>query len=174
MTPLAPRLTLIVARARNGVIGRNNALPWHLPEDLQHFKATTMGHAILMGRRTFESIGRPLPGRRTLVLTRDPTWTYPGCERVASLDEALARCANVPDVFVVGGAQVYAEAMAHADRLIVTEVDIDVDGDAFFASPDPAEWACTSRSPAIGRTGQPYSICIWNRLLGTPGLHVAA
>ena len=91
MTPPAPRLTVVVARARNGVIGRDNALPWHLPEDLQHFKATTMGHPILMGRRTFESIGRPLPGRRSIVLSRDPGWAREGCERAGSLDEAIAR-----------------------------------------------------------------------------------
>ena len=90
-----PRVTLLVARARNGVIGRDNTLPWHLPEDLRHFKATTMGHPIVMGRRTYESIGRPLPGRRTIVVTRDPTWTQPGCERAGSLDEAI-RLAGSP------------------------------------------------------------------------------
>ena len=90
-----PRITLLVARARNGVIGRDNALPWHLPEDLRHFKATTMGHPIVMGRRTYESIGRPLPGRRTIVVTRDPTWAQPGCERAGSLAEAI-RLAGTP------------------------------------------------------------------------------
>jgi dihydrofolate reductase len=165
----APRLSLIVARARNGAIGRDNALPWHLPEDLQHFKATTLGHPILMGRRTFESIGRPLPGRRSIVLTRDPAWAHAGCERAASLDEAVALCAGVPEAFVIGGAQVYAAALPNADRLIITEVDLDVDGDAFFPPTDPAEWTCTNRSPGVGRGGQRYSIDTWERRPGTPG-----
>jgi dihydrofolate reductase len=169
MTLPAPRLSLIVARARNGAIGRDNALPWHLPEDLQHFKATTLGHPILMGRRTFASIGRPLPGRRNIVLTRDPAWTHPGCEHAASLDEAVALCAGAPDAFVIGGAQVYAAALPKADRLIVTEVDLEVDGDTFFPPTDAAEWACTSRSPGVGRGGQRYSIDTWERRPGTPG-----
>ncbi|RPH43199.1 MAG: dihydrofolate reductase [Burkholderiales bacterium] len=174
MNAPAPRLTLVVARARDGVIGRDNALPWHLPEDLQHFKATTMGHPILMGRRTFESIGRPLPGRRTVVLTRDAGWARDGCERAGSLDEAIALCAGAPEAFVVGGAQVYREAMARADRLIVTDIDLDVDGDARFPSIDPAAWTCTSRSPAVSRTGLHYAIGVWERQPGTPGNRVPA
>jgi dihydrofolate reductase len=174
MPPPAPRLTLVVARARNGVIGRDNALPWHLPEDLQHFKATTMGHPLLMGRRTFESIGRPLPGRRTVVLTRDPLWHHDGCERAASLEAAIALCAGSPEAFVVGGAQVYAEAMARADRLIVTDIELDVDGDAWFPAIDPAAWACTSRSAAISRTGLHYEIGTWERRLDSSGNPVPA
>jgi dihydrofolate reductase len=154
----APRIVLVVARARNGVIGRDNALPWHLPEDLQHFKATTMGGTLLMGRRTFESIGRPLPGRRTLVLTRDPSWSHAGCERAGSLDEALALSADRPEVFVVGGAEVYAQALPRADRIVVTEVEVEVDGDAFFPPLDPADWRCTSDVPAVGRSGLRYAI----------------
>ena len=159
----APKIVLVVARARNGAIGRDNALPWHLPEDLRHFKATTMGGTLLMGRRTFESIGRPLPGRRTVVLTRDADWSYPGVERAGSLDEALARCADLAEVFVVGGAQVYAEALPRADRIVVTEVDAEVDGDAFFPATDPARWRCVSEAPAVSRTGLRYAIRVLER-----------
>lgn len=158
-----PRITLVVARARDGAIGRDNALPWHLPEDLQHFKATTLGHPIVMGRRTFESIGRPLPGRRTIVVSRDPAWAHPGCERAASLDEALDRCAGLPEAFVVGGGQLYAEAMARADRLVVTDVEIDVDGDTFFPPIDPQAWVLTDSVPGVSRTGLAYAIRTWER-----------
>lgn len=158
-----PRITLVVARARDGAIGRDNALPWHLPEDLQHFKATTLGHPIVMGRRTFESIGRPLPGRRTIVVSRDPAWSHPGCERAASLDEALERCAGLPEAFVVGGGQLYAEAMARADRLVVTDVEIDVEGDTFFPPIDPSAWVLTRSVPGVSRTGLAYSIGTWER-----------
>lgn len=164
----APRIVLVVARARNGAIGRDNTLPWHLPEDLQHFKATTMGGTLVMGRRTFDSIGRPLPGRRTIVLTRDASWTHPGCERAGSLDEAFARCADRPEVFVVGGAQVYAQALPRADRIVVTDVDLDVDGDAFFPELAPGDWRCTSESRAVSRTGLGYAI----RTLERPGTNV--
>ena len=158
-----PRITLLVARARDGAIGRGNALPWHLPEDLQHFKATTLGHPIVMGRRTFESIGRPLPGRRTIVVSRDPAWAHPGCERAGSLDEAIALCADAPELFVVGGAQVYAEAMPLADRLLVTDIELDVDGDAFFPAIDPGAWRLTQATPAVGRSGLRYTIRTWER-----------
>ena len=133
-------LTLIVARARNGVIGRDNQLPWHLPEDLAHFKRVTMGRPIVMGRKTWESIGRPLPGRRSLVVSRDPHYAAPGAEVVGSLDEALARTAAEPEVFVIGGAQLYAVAAPRAQRLVLTELDADFEGDAHFAAPDPAHW----------------------------------
>ena len=156
-----PRVTLIAARARNGAIGRDNALPWHLPEDLQHFKAATLGHPVVMGRRTFDSIGRPLPGRRTLVVTGDPGWARPGCERVGSLREAIARCAGAPELFVAGGARLYADAMPVADRLLLTEVDLDVEGDVFFPPIDPARWRLADRSEHLSRTGLRYAIGTW-------------
>ena len=140
-----PRIAIIVARATNGVIGRNNTLPWHLPEDLAHFKRTTMGKPILMGRKTFESIGRPLPGRRNIVITRDRGWQHTGCEAAASLDDALARCEDDAEVFVVGGAQLYAQALPRADRLVVTEIHADVEGDVHFPAIDPAHWRETMR-----------------------------
>ncbi len=139
------RLVLIVARARNGVIGRDNALPWRLPEDLAHFKRTTMGHPIVMGRRTFESIGRVLPGRRNVVLTRSPDWHADGVDVARSLDEALAMTAGAERVFVIGGAQVYADAMSRADEIVATEIDRDIDGDAFFPPIDANAWEVRSR-----------------------------
>lgn len=138
-------LTLIVARARNGVIGRDNQLPWRLPEDLAHFKRTTLGRPIVMGRKTWESIGRPLPGRRSLVVSRDTHYAAPGAEVVRNLDEALARTAAEPEVFVIGGAQLYAAAAPRAQRLILTQIDADFEGDAHFAAPDVELWQEVAR-----------------------------
>jgi dihydrofolate reductase len=164
MDQTPPRITLLAARARDGAIGVDNTLPWHLPEDLQHFKATTLGWPIVMGRRTFESIGRPLPGRRTVVVTRNPAWAHPGCERAGSLDEAITLCAGSPELFVVGGEQLYAAAMPRADRLLLTEVDIDVAGDAFFPPVDPAHWRLAHAAPGVSRTGLAFSIGTWERV----------
>ncbi|CAB3781696.1 hypothetical protein LMG28138_01288 [Pararobbsia alpina] len=140
-------LILIVARARNGVIGRDNQLPWHLPEDLKYFKRTTMGAPVIMGRKTHESIGRPLPGRRNLVVTRDASRRFNGCETVGSLEEAISRCEQdgMAEAFLIGGAQLYLEGLERADRLLVTEIDLDVAGDAVFPAPDPAVWYEVSR-----------------------------
>ncbi|TKC83932.1 dihydrofolate reductase [Trinickia terrae] len=140
-------LTLIVARASNGVIGRDNQLPWHLPEDLRHFKRTTMGAPIIMGRKTHESIGRPLPGRRNVVVTRDAARRFNGCDTVTDLRAALALAAEdqAPEAFLIGGAQLYAEGAALADKMIITEILEDFDGDATFPSPDPDEWEEVSR-----------------------------
>jgi dihydrofolate reductase len=140
-------LTLIVARARNGVIGRDNQLPWRLPEDLAFFKRTTMGAPIVMGRKTHESIGRPLPGRRNIVITRDATRRYQGCDTVTSIDEALALAAadGAPEAFLIGGAQWYADAIGRADKMIVTEIDADFDGNTHFPAPDASHWREVSR-----------------------------
>jgi dihydrofolate reductase len=140
-------LILIVARARNGVIGRDNQLPWHLSEDLKYFKRTTLGAPVIMGRKTHESIGRPLPGRRNLVVTRDSTRQFEGCETVGSLEEAIERCAKegAPEVFLIGGAELYREGLERADRLLVTEIDEVVEGDAVFPATDPAVWEEVSR-----------------------------
>jgi dihydrofolate reductase len=140
-------LTLIVARARNGVIGRDNQLPWRLPEDLAFFKRTTMGAPIIMGRKTHESIGRPLPGRRNVVVTRDAARRFTGCETATDLRAALALAAvdQAPEAFLIGGAELYAEGIGLADKLIVTEIAEDFDGDATFPAPDPAQWEEVSR-----------------------------
>lgn len=133
-------LTLIVARARNGIIGRDNQLPWKLPEDLAFFKRTTMGAPIVMGRKTHESIGRPLPGRRNIVVTRDASRRFDGCDTVTSLADALVLAARdgAAEAFLIGGAQLYAEGLALADKLIVTEIDADFEGDASFPRPHPS------------------------------------
>jgi len=140
-----PRVTLILARARNGVIGAKGGLPWHLPEDLASFKRTTMGHPIVMGRRTWESIGRPLPGRRSIVVTRDRSFAAAGAEVAHSLDDAVALCAGSDEIFVIGGAQLYAEALGRADRLLLTEIDADFDGDTFMPAAAADDWTETSR-----------------------------
>lgn len=129
----------LVAMADNGVIGRDNGLPWHLPDDLRRFKALTMGHAILMGRRTFESIGRALPGRRNLVLTRDPDWRAAGCEVVATPAAALV-AAGDSELYVVGGAEVFTAFWPEVRRLELTEVHGDIEGDTRLADFDRREW----------------------------------
>jgi dihydrofolate reductase len=149
-----PRITLIVARARNGVIGASGTLPWRLPEDLAHFKRTTLGHPVVMGRRTWESIGRPLPGRRNIVVTRQAGFAAEGAEVVPSLDAALGLCTGSAEVFVIGGAQVYRETLPLAQRLIVTEIDADFAGDTFWPPHESAQWrevAREHRPPGAGR-----------------------
>lgn len=141
-------LSLVVAMGEGGVIGVDGALPWHLPADLAHFKAVTLGHPMIMGRATYESIGRPLPGRTTVVVTRDPRWSADGVEVVAGWHEALALAHSLDDdVFVVGGAQLYASALASGDveQLIVSHVDAAPAGDTFFPSLDWSRWVETSR-----------------------------
>ncbi|CAN7430311.1 dihydrofolate reductase [Cupriavidus necator] len=138
-------LTLVVARARNNTIGRDNTLPWRLPEDLAHFKRTTMGAPVIMGRKTWDSIGRPLPGRRNIVVSRNPDLRIEGAEVAASLEDAQRLCVGAEQIFLIGGAQLYAEAMPCADRLVVTEIDADVEGDAFFPAIDRTQWIETAR-----------------------------
>jgi dihydrofolate reductase len=140
-------LTLIVARARNGVIGRDNQLPWRLPEDLAFFKRTTMGAPIIMGRKTHESIGRALPGRRNIVVSRDATRRFNGCDTVTNLDDALTLAAQdqAPEAFLIGGAQLYDEGFHHADKLVMTEISADFEGDATFPAPDVDHWEEVSR-----------------------------
>jgi len=164
-------VTIVVARARGGVIGADNGLPWQLPEDLRHFRATTMGHAIVMGRKTFESIGKPLPGRRTIVVSRDPRWSRSDCESATTLSDAIALAGRPgPDpaitndeVFVVGGAQLYREAIAIAQRAIVTEIDLDVAGDAHFPELDASQWRVESRSERQSENGLRYTIVDYRR-----------
>ncbi len=142
-----PRINVIVAMAHHRAIGYRNTLPWRLPEDLQYFKRTTLGHPIIMGRNTYESIGRPLPGRRNIVVSRQPDYTAPGCEVAHSLPEALRLCADQEDIFVIGGAQLYAQALPLTDRLYVTEIDLEVkEADAFFPPFDPLALQETQRA----------------------------
>lgn len=146
-------VTLVVALGANRVIGVDGSLPWRLPEDLAHFKQLTLGHPMVMGRATYESIGRPLPGRTTIVVTRQDGWTAEGVEVAPSLDAALARGRELDDeVFLVGGAQVYAEALERGlvDTMVVTRVAASPDGDAFFPSIDWEAWGEVGRVPHEG------------------------
>jgi dihydrofolate reductase len=133
--------------AANRVIGADGALPWHLPADLRRFKAVTMGHHILMGRSTFESIGRPLPGRTSVVLTRDPAASFPGALVAHSLAEAIECAAGDPDVFVIGGEQVFREALPIADRILLTEIRLEVAGDTVFPELDATAWTVVQSEP---------------------------
>ena len=161
----AAGITLLVACADDDVIGRDNALPWHLPDDLRHFRQTTLGHVIVMGRRTFDSIGRPLPGRNVIVLTRDPAWLHEGCATAPGLDRALAMAAAAGrgEIFVVGGAQVYQEALPRADRVLMTRIDLRVAGDAFFPALSESEWQVASRQEHVAASGLRYAIVDWRR-----------
>jgi Dihydrofolate reductase len=157
------RLSVIAAMAKNRVIGINNTLPWRLPEDLKHFKALTTGHHIVMGRKTFESLPGILPGRPHVVITRSPVFQAPGCIVVNSIDNALAACKGDPEAFIVGGAELYAQAMALADRLYLTEIQADYPGDARFPEFDRSLWHETSRDIHRAADGLEYHFVIYDR-----------
>lgn len=167
------RLNLIYARAANGVIGRDNAMPWHLPEDLAHFKRQTLGCPVIMGRRTWDSLPakfRPLPGRPNLVLTRDTATAAQlqaaGALALPSLEAALAHCALLPEppaeVWVMGGAQIYAQALPLAERVVVTEIAQDYDGDAYAPTLGP-EWHASAREEHVSASGLPFAFVTYER-----------
>ncbi len=137
-------ISLIVAAANNDVIGSGGDLPWHLPDDLRNFKRLTLGKPVVMGRKTYESIGRPLPDRRNIILTRDPSFEAPGCEVVASIDEALERVADAHEVMIIGGGEIYSAFLPMAKKVYLTRVFADVEGDTLFAPLDESEWQMTS------------------------------
>ena len=143
-------ITFYLARASNGVIGRDGQLPWRLPADLKRFKALTTGKPMVMGRKTFDSIGRALPGRRTIVITRQADWRHPDVETVHSLDDALGLAGPEGEVFVAGGGEVYRLAMPFAHRLLITEVDQEPEGDVRFPEIDPTQWHETAREQRDG------------------------
>jgi dihydrofolate reductase len=136
-----PLISLIVAMAQNGVIGRENSLPWRLPQDLKRFRAFTLGKPILMGRKTFESIGQPLPGRTNLVLTRDRSWSAHGVIVVHSVEEALTQAGSSDELVAIGGAEIYRLVLPFARRIYLTHVHADVPGDITFPEFDPTQWA---------------------------------
>jgi dihydrofolate reductase len=143
-----PAISMIVARSRNHVIGRDNQMPWKISADLQFFKRVTMGFPVIMGRKTWESIGRPLPGRRNIVVSRNLDLILNGAELASSLDEALNRLSGTPRVFVIGGEQLFTQAFPKADQLYITEIEMDVEGgDTFFKVPNPDEWLEIERTP---------------------------
>lgn len=138
------QLTIVVAIDAKRGIGVNNTLPWHLPEDLAHFKRVTLGHPIIMGRKTFDSIGRPLPGRRNIVITRNPDWRHEGVDAVTSLAAAIALVGDEP-ASIIGGAQIFNESLPLADRMIVTEIEHTFECDTFFPELAPGAWKETAR-----------------------------
>ncbi len=137
---MSPRITLIAAMARGRVIGINNSLPWDLPADMKHFREQTMGKPILMGRKTYDSIGRPLPGRHNIVVTRDASLRIDGCTVVQSIDAAISAAGEVDEVMVMGGASFYQQLLPRADRLVLTLIDLEVEGDAWFPAWEPSGW----------------------------------
>ena len=162
-----PHIKCVVAYSRNRVIGRDNTLPWHLPADLQHFKRNTLGQPIVMGRKTWESLGRPLPGRRNIVISRDPNYAATGAEVFTSLRDALSACRDEPAVCIIGGAQILSDAMPFVTELIATEVHADVDGDVFFPPLARDEWEVASRVPQPEENGYTYDFVTYTRV-GTP------
>jgi dihydrofolate reductase len=142
-------ISAIAATARNNVIGKDNQIPWYLPEDLKFFKRTTIGHHIIMGRKNFLSIGRPLPKRTNVVITRDPFFTATGCIMAHSLDEALeiAKRNGEDEAFIIGGGEIYRQSLPYWDKLYLTEVDLEVEGDVFFPEIDESEWEEISSEP---------------------------
>lgn len=156
-------VSLIVAYSTNRTIGRDNALPWKLPGDLAHFKRTTMGCPVIMGRKTWESLGRPLPGRRNIVITSQTGYQATGAETVTSLDQALERTRDSAEVFVIGGAQIYAQSLSVASRVVATEVHAHVQGDAFFPELDSNIWQETSRNHQPEENGLSYDLVEYRR-----------
>lgn len=151
------QLHLIVAHARNGVIGKDNKLPWYLPEDLKNFKRTTIGKPVIMGRKTWESLGRPLPGRRNIVITRQKNYRAEGATVVASLDEAIKAVEDAPIAFIMGGAQIYEEALPKVEVAHITYLNADFEGDAFFTPLSPDEWVLSKEESFPATDAHPFS-----------------
>ena len=160
---MARTLSLIAAVARNGAIGKGNALLWRLPEDLKFFKRTTLGCPVIMGRKTWDSIGRPLPGRRNIVITRNSDWRAEGAEVFHDLDSALVATTEESKVFIIGGGELYAQALPLADELVITEVDADFEGDTFFPVWDRGAFTEVSRESHTADAGWAYHFVVWRR-----------
>ena len=158
-------LSCIVAVSENGVIGRKNELPWKLSADLRRFKQLTTGHAIIMGRKTFDSIGRPLPGRTSIVMTRDLGYESPGVVVVHSFDQAVAACEDQQEAFVIGGEAVFREALPRAQRLYLTRVHKNAEGDAYFPEAEIAGWKLLQqeRHPEDDKNDYPFTFCVYER-----------
>jgi len=152
--------------AKNRVIGANGAIPWHLPEELKRFKVLTMGHHLIMGRKTWESIGRLLPGRETVIVTRQPGYSVPGATITHSLDEAVAACGNDSEIFVIGGAELYAQALPRARRLYLTTIEADVAGDTFMPEFDASGWQEVESVPfaADGKNRYAFQCSTYERI----------
>jgi dihydrofolate reductase len=163
---MTPALSLIAARAANGVIGRGNAMPWHLPEDLKRFRALTTGHPIIMGRKTWDSLGRPLPGRTSIVVSRQPGLAIPGAIVAQSLEDAVSAAAGAEgggEAFIIGGAQLYALALPRVRRLLLTELADAFEGDTVFPPFDSSQWIEAAREPAVSANGLRYAFVDYRR-----------
>lgn len=157
--------SIVAAMDANQLIGHNNQLPWHLPADLKHFKQVTMGKPILMGRNTYESIGRPLPGRHNVVISRNPALKIEGCSVCASIDAAFELCADDAEVCLIGGASLYQQVLGLADRLYLTRIDAEFEGDAWFPEIDLSQWRKTEERlmPVDDKNAWPYRFCTFER-----------
>jgi dihydrofolate reductase len=158
-----PRIYLVVAVASNGIIGANGQLPWNLPEDLKHFKRLTMGHPVIMGRRTWESLKGPLPGRENIVVTRTSGYEAPGAAVASSLEGALALCAGEPVAFVIGGSRLFAESLPIAEGLVVTEIHKDFAGDTWFPPYERARWRESQREAHSAADGTRFDFVLYER-----------
>ena len=156
-----PKVYLVAAVAANGVIGRNGRLPWQLPEDLKHFKQLTLGHPVIMGRLTWESLGKPLPGRDNIVVTGQPGYEAPGASVAGSLAAALALCADEPVAFVIGGSRLLAEALPVASGLVLTEIQRDFSGDTWFPDYDRSKWRETQREAHTAADGMRFDFVLY-------------
>ena len=161
--PAAPLISLIAAVARDGTIGTKNSIPWHIPGEQKYFRRVTTGHPIIMGRKTHESIGRRLPGRRNIVVTRDPDYRAEGCEVFTSLEAALAACRDAGEVFVIGGGELYRESLPRAGRLYLTEIHADFAGDTRFPEYDRTRWKAISRERHQSDHGWAYEYAVYQR-----------
>ena len=165
LSPLSSRLSLIVAMAKNRAIGANGKIPWHLPGELKLFKSLTMGHHIIMGRKTWESIGRLLPGRTTVVVTRQPDYRVPGAIVVHALGDAIEACRGDDEIFVIGGAELFREAIPRADRIYLTTVDAEIPGDTFMPPFEGPQWRAQpgEAHPADDRNPYAYTLAVHER-----------
>lgn len=161
-------LSMIVAHANDRVIGKDNDMPWHLPADLAYFKKTTLGKPVIMGRKTYESIGRPLPGRHNIVISRDPSYSAQGVTSVISVDKALETAGDVDEVMVIGGGAIYAHCLGKADRLYVTHIKAEIDGDTTFPAYDSENWQKISSDLRLADEKNPYDLdfCVYERKSG--------
>ena len=153
------KISLIVAKSRNNVIGNNNQLPWHLPADLKHFKTITMGKPIIMGRKTFDSIGKPLPGRRNIIISRQQNLHIDGCEIFHSIDDALSAVKTEKEVMIIGGANLFLQVLPIAERIYLTVIAADFEGDAFFPGLDYAQWQLISEEKWLPDEKNKYPYC---------------
>jgi dihydrofolate reductase len=159
-----PRVYLVAAVAANGIIGANGKLPWHIPEELKHFKKLTLGHPVIMGRRTWESLKGPLPQRENIVVTRRPGYEAPGAAVATSLDAALALCIGEPLAFVIGGTQLFEQALPIAAGMVLTEIERDYEGDTRFPDWDRAQWKETQRESHTAASGVRFDLVLYEKI----------